>query len=513
MLGKGLANCLLTAIRRSIVDDDDPVARVKLTAQGVQAGENRRLLVPAEDDYCEPRLGRCCALLDDAPRLGRDPGQSTHSPWEPGHCLSMHRAYVAKPMPGLRESPSLALAWLLLSGAVFAQEPGRLAPDDGRLSLTGPPDFPLEMYWLEGPVIRTPGGEFVLQPTFRFEYDFQSFNADDDIETAFGDIEDTAKFRRRRYGAKGTIYERFGYAVEFDDSRNRPFLKAHAEIREIPYLGMLRFGHMSEPFGGERNISGRFTVFMARALDDALNTGRNTGLLARNSVLDQRMTWAVGVFRPAEYAGDPENSGIGITGRVSAIPYESEEDAMLLHSAFAYSYRQFPYDEARFRRRPEANFAPRLVDTGTFDAHYGNYFSLELGANLGSLNLQAEQKLVFVDGNDEVFPGTHAQVSYFLTGEQRPYNKGRGAFHGRLRPLHPLLIGDAPGIGAWEIAARVSYLDLSDGSVNGGSLFDYTFGVNWYLNAYTRFMSNLVQSHRGGVGDVTALTFRLMVDF
>ncbi|MHC5063618.1 MAG: OprO/OprP family phosphate-selective porin [Planctomycetota bacterium] len=418
-------------------------------------------------------------------------------------------------MPGLRECPSLALAWLLC-GPALAQDPGQVeqeAPDEERITLTGPPDFPLEMFWLDGPQIRTPGGEFILRPVFRFEYDFQSFDADDDIETAFGSVTDTAKFRRRRFGARGSIYERIGYSVEFDDNRDRPFLKGHVEVTEIPYLGLLRFGHTSEPFGGERSISGKFTVFMERALTDVLNPRRNTGFLARNDLLDQRMTWSVGVFRPARNAGDPEDSGIGITGRVSGLPYESEDGSELVHAAVAYSYRQFPHDEARFRRRPEASFAPQLVDTGSFDAHYGNYFSVELAANFGSLNLQAEQKLVYVDGNNEVFPGSHAQVSYFLTGEQRPYNKGRGSFHGRVRPIHPVLLGETPGLGAWELAARVSHLDLSDGSVNGGSLFDYTFGINWYLNAHTRFMSNLVQAHRGGVGDLTALTFRLMVDF
>ena len=52
------------------------------------------------------------------------------------------------------------------------------------------------------------------------------------------------------------------------------------------------------------------------------------------------------------------------------------------------------------------------------------------------------------------------------------------------------------GRGAWEVAYRFSYIDmLDDLTVKGAGLAtDHTFGVNWYLNPYTRLMLNYVHS-------------------
>jgi phosphate-selective porin OprO/OprP len=47
-------------------------------------------------------------------------------------------------------------------------------------------------------------------------------------------------------------------------------------------------------------------------------------------------------------------------------------------------------------------------------------------------------------------------------------------------------------MGAIELTARYSELDLSDEAVNAGRLDTTTLGVNWYLNPNTRVMLNYV---------------------
>ncbi len=49
-------------------------------------------------------------------------------------------------------------------------------------------------------------------------------------------------------------------------------------------------------------------------------------------------------------------------------------------------------------------------------------------------------------------------------------------------------------LGQWEIAARVSGLDLQDKGYEGGTAMDVTVGLNWYLNPNTRIMFNYVYS-------------------
>ena len=82
----------------------------------------------------------------------------------------------------------------------------------------------------------------------------------------------------------------------------------------------------------------------------------------------------------------------------------------------------------------------------------------------------------------------------------------------------------APACGAWEIAYRFSYNDMLDNLTNkgAGQATDHTFGLNWYLNPYTRVMWNYVVSmdtyntaanHTVHGGIIQAFMMRLAMDF
>ena len=51
---------------------------------------------------------------------------------------------------------------------------------------------------------------------------------------------------------------------------------------------------------------------------------------------------------------------------------------------------------------------------------------------------------------------------------------------------------EGSGLGAWEVAARYSSLDLNDGGVRGGVQNAVTLGLNWDLYPNTRNMWNYV---------------------
>ena len=53
-------------------------------------------------------------------------------------------------------------------------------------------------------------------------------------------------------------------------------------------------------------------------------------------------------------------------------------------------------------------------------------------------------------------------------------------------------------MGAWELGARYSSLDLVDGPVHGGRMHLFTAGVNWYLTRHLRIDGNYI------LGDVLA---------
>lgn len=125
------------------------------------------------------------------------------------------------------------------------------------------------------------------------------------------------------------------------------------------------------------------------------------------------------------------------------------------------------------------------------------------------------------------FYGAYGQASWFLTGECRNYKRSEGVFD-RVTPFTNFWLvrggnGLDAGWGAWELAARWSYLDFTDGpSANAGQQNDLTLGVNWYWKPYTRMMFNWIHpwndynvasagGFTDGAGDI--LGVRMQVDF
>ncbi|MFN0051914.1 MAG: porin [Planctomycetales bacterium] len=127
---------------------------------------------------------------------------------------------------------------------------------------------------------------------------------------------------------------------------------------------------------------------------------------------------------------------------------------------------------------------------------------------LNSFSIQSEYVYVPVartNGPNPSFQSAYVYVSYFLTGEYRPFQKmdsmfqRRTAVFDRVIPDTNFLKGaNSPGtprgIGAFEVAARWSYLDLTDQGILGGRLNELTVGLNWYMNPYTRVTLNYIKS-------------------
>ena len=106
-------------------------------------------------------------------------------------------------------------------------------------------------------------------------------------------------------------------------------------------------------------------------------------------------------------------------------------------------------------------------------------------------------------------------MSYFLTGEHRPYSGSYETF-GRVKPKRNFMDG-GKGAGAWEAALRYGYTDLSDKDVYGGDQGDISVGLNWYLNPVSRIMFNYVWTDidKPGVGGgiLNIFEVRFQVDF
>jgi phosphate-selective porin OprO/OprP len=109
--------------------------------------------------------------------------------------------------------------------------------------------------------------------------------------------------------------------------------------------------------------------------------------------------------------------------------------------------------------------------------------------------------------------GGYGYISYVITGEHREYDKKSGVFKSVV-PNHIFSIKDGTW-GAWEVAARCSYLclDSKNVGISGGTALNTTIGLNWYLNPNMRIMFNFVHSNRIGYGAIDGVQLRAQVDF
>ena len=77
--------------------------------------------------------------------------------------------------------------------------------------------------------------------------------------------------------------------------------------------------------------------------------------------------------------------------------------------------------------------------------------------------------------------------------------------------------GIMTGTGAWELAFRVSHLELLSNAPQGGTLTDLTAGVNWYWNPYSKLVLNYIHAYAderiGGKSDTNILGLRAQIDF
>jgi phosphate-selective porin OprO/OprP len=88
------------------------------------------------------------------------------------------------------------------------------------------------------------------------------------------------------------------------------------------------------------------------------------------------------------------------------------------------------------------------------------------------------------------------QACYFLTGENKQYNRSSGVF-GRNIPNENAAWVRGRGFakGAWQVGVRYSYLDLNSGLIQGGQVQDLTWALNWNLTPNCRLMLNYVTSY------------------
>jgi phosphate-selective porin OprO and OprP len=388
-------------------------------------------------------------------------------------------------------------------------------------------DKDVRFFWKEGLNFQSGDGKtFQGKIGGRLQYDFAGFEESAGARSLVGNTPFSTEFRRARLYTSGEINEGvpiyYILQMEFAGGDTK-FADAYLGMKNIPYIGSLQVGQFYEPFSLEQLTSDNYVTFLERALPiEAFSPARNVGGMIQNHQFDERMTYAFGFFADdkTDKANEvPYESNARFTARVTGLPWydEGSKGRRYLHLGAGGSIANPEDDLVQYRSRPEAHLAPRYVDTGTFSADMAYVANGEVVFTYDRLSLQAEYMHNWSDSpaaGDPQFNGFYAFASYFLTDDHRPYKKSSGSLD-RVKPKKNFAFNGG-GLGAWELLARVSYLDLNDGAVRGGRLTDYTAGLGWYINPNTRWLFNYIYAdmdRAAGGGHTHIFEMRAQVDF
>jgi phosphate-selective porin OprO/OprP len=327
---------------------------------------------------------------------------------------------------------------------------------------------------------------------------------DDTSEAQVGDVKefDGGVIRGLRFGVIGTlnfaqpwVYTVFAatnaFDNGFDESGDDDFQWFDYRL-DIPlYKGTtLSIGKQKEPISMERLTPMTFISMQERAAPvDAMLPARNTGIVLSGGGLNERMTWAVGGFNNS-LEGDESfsNAASQVVGRVTAIPVATAGQNSLLHLGLGMRYSN-GNEGVRYFTEPEFAESPVFIDTGDInDSDSATTVDLEVSWRTGPLWLSSEWIKTDVESataGDPTFDGYYVAGVWALTGETRQYNTKAGLF---MRPPVKKSVYEN-GIGAWELLARYSSADMTDGNVVGGDMDIASAGIRWWLTPF--FMVDL----------------------
>jgi phosphate-selective porin OprO/OprP len=358
-------------------------------------------------------------------------------------------------------------------------------------------------------------------------FDFKPDSTVGPINGAPGTLSNGFNARRARIGATGKVAGDWTYNFIYDTGNSQDGTARGIQSAQLIYNGIkgmaFELGYSDTYFTLDESISSNDIMFIERSSAAIIATTLNAGDFRSNA----------GV----RFYGDRYWVGAYLTGPTSST--DSHTLSVERFGAFqraTYQVLQTPdytlhvgvdIDElikapntgpgtarsVTLNDPPELRIDPTsFLTTGglgstTHPVTSGRVYGAEAAANYKNVYFQSEYYHIKVDRtglSSAKFDSAYAEVAWTFTGESRKYIPGIGAY-GTIVPAHPFSRKEGTW-GAWEIAARGSYVDLTSdfapglsaaaqpNAVDGGRETVLTAGLNWYPNSLIRFMFNYVHT-------------------
>ena len=266
----------------------------------------------------------------------------------------------------------------------------------------------------------------------------------------------------------------------------------------LRYAGLdfvdITVGEQKQAFSRELQESSNDMLFIERSVMNVINGALVDRAMGVN-ISSQGDIWAgqVGIYGDSIATNKRKiaaDEGWSVSSRFSFTPIA--EKNKLIHLGIAGNYREpngLANSTLQLASRSTNMSNLSLIQSTTTDINNIKMLGLEASAILGPFSLGGEYTNTWINrknGESNLyFNGWYGEAAWTLTGEQRNYKNGRFF---RVKPTNNFNL-NKKRIGAWELAARYSEVDLNDGNFNGGKLSNLTIALNWYLNENTRLMA------------------------
>ncbi len=337
---------------------------------------------------------------------------------------------------------------------------------------------------------------------------------------------------RARFYLEGVLYKYFQYKVETDFTSSSGLRDAYLNVTYFPQANV-QVGQYKVPFSYEALLSKRYLDLVERSAVtlSTVNPSRDIGFMVHGRVGGGLLSYQLAVLNGSGQNRADNNSAKDLAARFVLAPFVSQKNSLLagLNFGGAVTYGHEPKSKSISGISPTGFEFFRAVDVRGDRVRADGHLAWSYGpySLTGEYIYTAEERQKLgkkhEDLSDFVTQGGYIGGTWLLSGENKVFNK----------PNRPLLIfldptGKMDGWGAWELAARYETFNLDNegGSGRPGALKRNTFeaarfGVNWYLNPWTRIsleylyslFDDAKRSPRPGHHAVNSILSRVQVEF
>jgi phosphate-selective porin OprO/OprP len=418
---------------------------------------------------------------------------------------------------------------------------GRNVIENGKVKMVPPSNPKVVESATHRFTLSSPDNNWTIAPTGRVHFDFGGFvSQKPQLTTGPGTpgsrLTAGVSARRARLGVTGKAMGDFTYSFILDAGGGGGDSTAAINEARIGYTGIqntvIEMGYGSQYFVMEEAMSSNDIVFLERSTPTTVGSSFNAG--------DPRATagfrtwapnkWWFGAYLTAGVPNDAhalKNRGFGAFQRASYQVLQS--DLYSLHvGAGASQVFKAPNSGANtaasftLSDRPENRIdGTSLISTGALGTVANpvtgaQVYTAELAGNYEGFFAQGEYFKYIVERRGKTsakFDGAYLLASYTIGG-RRSYVSSSGAYSG-VNPVTPFSPSTG-GMGAFELAARISYINLTDQyssglagaaqpfAVNGGQQTNLTLGLNWFWNSNMLWKLNYIHTNIDKTNNVTA---------